>query len=375
MPRRRRTMRTPKMKMPKATKIPRPKTKDLRILYKGLLSVSGGNRISTLAYALQWYDSALPYLIQKKLLSVDARPKLDKAVKCRKQGIGTTNLHEKESSFRMAIRLYEAAAAALKPVSVDESYKKFDEMKDHLEQRQKKMEEKYGQVIGMLQKAVGNRFKFELADAQKPVQWNPELTTLTYNSEAAKVLALQLREQGFLPVFLEQLDYLVRHACLEPDPDPSKQGGWVYYPAKHVEIMNDLLKEFVKFAQSPEAPKRLVKDGAPRPLPAQGSHATGAPRGPRPGLRGVKVDGLWFTLGTDQDIVYKRLLNQQVWNLRPDLLGDIKFSNPIWLVRRLLRYGKKTGAWEVKLTKTTAQLILSEQWKAQQAQAQVGVQP
>lgn len=368
MPRRRmRIPRTPKVKAPKPMKIPRPKTKDLRMLYRGLLTVSEGQRISTLSYALQWYDSALPYLIQRKQLSVDARQKLEKAVLCRKRGIDNTNVHEKEVSFMMALRMYEKACVAIKPPLLDDFYKKLDGLKDKLQQMQQKLEQKYGEIFALLQKAVGNRFKFEVADAVKPVQWNPELTTLSYNREAAKQLSEQFKEQGFLPVFFEQLDYLVRHACLEQDPDPSKKGGWLYDPAKHVDILNDLLKEFVQFAKSPEAPKRLVRDGVPKPILTPGQRPQFAPRGPRPGIRGPKVAGL-YTQGSAAAIVYERLADGNVWSLT-ELLAGVNFSHPIWLVKRMFRLGEKTGCWKVNLTKTTAQLAFP------QAQAAAAVQP
>jgi len=337
------------------------------MLYKGLVSVSDGQRISSLAYSLLWYDSALPYVIQKKLLPVDARRLLDKAVLCRKQGQDNQNIYEKENSFSMALRRYEKVCAALKPPLLDNSYKKLELMKDTLLLKQQKLEEKYGVIFGLLQKSVGDRFKFEVADAVKPIQWNPELTTLSYNRDAAKALTQQYREQGFLPVFIEQLDYLVRHACLEPDPDPQKKGGWVYDPAKHVDILNDLLKEFVGFAKSAEAPKRLVRDGVSKPTLAPGQRPQFAPRGPRPGIRGPKVAGL-YTQGSAAAVVYERLADGNVWSLT-DLLAGVNFSHPIWLVKRMFRLGEKTGCWKVNLTKTTAQLAFP------QAQAAAAVHP
>jgi hypothetical protein len=80
--------------------------KDLRTVLKGLVTVSIQNRLSSLAYALQWYDGALPYLIQKGLITPALTKTLEVAVKCRKQGIGTNNDNEKETAFLMALRQY-----------------------------------------------------------------------------------------------------------------------------------------------------------------------------------------------------------------------------------------------------------------------------
>jgi hypothetical protein len=338
MPRgRHRVPRTPKVKVPKPAKIPRPKTKDLRMVLKGLVTVSIQNRIASLSYALQWYDGALHYLITKGLITPALTKTLEIAVKCRKQGIGTNIDHEKEAAFLMAIRQYEKAAASLKPPSVDSFVKLFQAKKAEMELKQQKLLAKFGNIIEMLQKSIGNRVKLEVADAPKEVQYNPAMTSLSYNRDAAKNLALKFRAEGLLAVFVDQLDVLAKHAALQSDG----KGGWEYSVDRHLEVERAMLLSFIEFAKTGDAPGKLVRSGnfAPKTPRQPGSGA------PRVFHKGPKVAGL-YVQGSAGATVYERLIDGKPWKF-VDLFNGISFANPVWLVRRMVRHGKTTGVWEV----------------------------
>lgn len=333
-----RKQRTPKVKVPKPAKIPRPKTKNLRMVLKGLLTVSQANRIASLAYALQWYDQALPYLVQKGQLDAKAKKLLEIAVKCRKQGIGTSVDNEKEAGFLMALRQYEKACTFCKPPSVDKYYDTFNAKKAQLEAKQQRMENKFGNVTAILQKAIGDRVKLQVADAQKPFQYDPGLTSVSYNRESAKALAVKFRQEGLLAVFADQMDILAQHAALQPDGS----GGWSYDPARHVTIVGEMLQSFIKFARTGDAPKKLVRTGVLREpkvkQPAQPGQPAAA-RAPRVSTKGPRYLG-FLVPGTAIAMVYERLMDEKEHELN-EVIAGLTTSDPVGRVKQLGRYGQQ----------------------------------
>lgn len=352
MPRGRRVPRTPRVKKPKIAKIQRPKTKDLRMILKGLLTVSLANRIASLVYGLQWYDQALPYMVQKGLLTAQAKKLLEIAVKCRKQGIGTSNDDEKETAFLMALRQYEKACVGLKPPLVDKFFDQFKAKKVALEAKQKKLEMKFGNVVQLLQKAIGNRVKLAVADAQKPFQYDPGLTSVSYNREAAKQMALQFRAEGIFPVLVGQMDLLARHAALQPDGN----GGWSYDPAKHVEINQEMLQSFITFAKSADAPNKLVRSGMVKPPKVhQPGTATGtAARQPRAPRGGNKTLGFLIP-GTALHDVYDRLKDEKEHDMK-DVIAGLNVADPMGRIKRLNQFGLQQGKLSVSIAGNKVQL-------------------
>ncbi len=364
MPRFRR-QRAPKApKAPKPPKMVRPKVKDLRMVLKGLLTVSIGDRIGALHYALQWYDSVIPYLLQKKLLPINTnsatptkeQKRLSIAVKARKQAQGTVNNDEKESALLLAVRSYETVCAALKPAPVDKYYELYKLKKDVLEKKQAKLELKFGQVFQLMQKVVGERFKITVSDAQKPRQYDPKLTILNYNREAAKAFALQYRAEGFLPVFIGQLDVFSRSASLESDG----KGGFVYDPAKHLATYNQMLAELCAFLKTGDAPRKLVRNGVvPAPkLQGAAPAAAGTPnRVPRVTSKGPRVLGFLIP-GTAIHKVYENLQDQMEHDMKDAIVG-VSSGDPVGRVKQLQRYGNQRGNFTVTINGQKVKLTLA----------------
>jgi hypothetical protein len=355
MPRRMRVPRTPRVKKQKPVKIPRPKTKDLRMILKGLLTVSQANRISSLAYALQWYDQALPYLVQKGLLDATAKQLLERAVKARKLGIGSSNDNEKETAFLTALRQYEKACASLKPMGVDKFYDQFNAKKVQLEAKQKKLEGKFGSVIQLLQKSIGNKVKLQIADAQKAFQYDPGLTSVSYNREAAKSLVVKFRQEGLLSVLVEQLPILAQHAALQSDG----KGGWQYDPASHVAVVEEILTAFVQFSKTHEAPKKLVRAGVVRVAKPAVPGQSRAPRGPKgPAQVRPTIDGRVVPGSRQRAVmcamVYERIKDGQE-HVVADVLVDVDTPDRI---KQLERYGSLWGAFTVTLNKAKNKVTL-----------------
>jgi hypothetical protein len=339
-------------KMPKPPKMPRPKAKDLRMIYKGFITASVQNRIATLAYALQWYDGALPYVIQKAGLTPDVQKKLETAVKCRKQAMGTNVDHEKETAFLMALRCYEKACDLLKPPLVDKALDEFRAKQVVLAEKQAKLEQRYGFVVKLLQGAAGNRIKLEVADAVKPVQYNPSLTTLSYNREAVKSLAEKYKVEGLMPVFIDQLEVLSRHAALTPDGN----GGLQYSADDQIKVMGEMLHEFVKYAKGADAPRRLVKSGQLIPRAPQATLNPAAPRPPHLHQKGPRALGRWAPGGVPYKI-WERINDHQT-KQETDVLQGMPAGYAKKCLEDMAKVGTQSGgAWEIKLDAGTVTLI------------------
>lgn len=359
----RRAPRAPKP--PKPPKMVRPKVRDLRMVLKGLLTVSIGDRIGALHYALQWYDSVIPYLLQKKLLPLNTNPtapptkeqkRLAIAIKARKQAQGSANNFEKETALLLAVKSYETVCAALKPASVEKYYEQYKQKKDTLEKKQAKLELKFGQVFQLMQQVVGTRFKITVSDAQKPRQYDPKLTTLNYNREAAKAFALQFRAEGFLPVFIGQLETFSRSASLYSDG----KGGFVYNPAKHLEAYNQMLAELVSFLKTGAAPRKLVRNGvvpASKPMGAAPAAAGAAPRAPRVSNKGPRVLGFLIP-GTAIYKVYENLQDQKEHEMA-EAIVNVSSGDPVGRVKQLQRYGNQRGNFKVEINGSKVKLTLA----------------
>lgn len=348
-------------KQPKPAKLPRPKTSELRKILKGVVTVSIHNRIASLSYALQWYRSALPYCLGKKYITASSNPKtptkeqasLELAVKCCNLGIKSSIDHEQETSFLMAVRNYEKAFHKMKPPCVDTYYDQFKNKRLALEVKQKRMEQKFSAVLTMLQKIIGTRLKLVVADAKKPIQYDPDLGSVCYNRDAIKAMALQLRQEGILAVFLDQLEFLTRAASLTSDG----HGNFLYDPAVQLAVVKQVLVEFLSFATSPDAPKYLVRKAPALVQGAQGA-PTGAPTTPKAprtfgGVKGPRVGGI-YAPGSCGAIFYERLSDGAEWDMAK-LFEGVAHAHPIGPLKKMTKDGPSFG-WTVVINGTKVRL-------------------
>ncbi len=61
--------RKPQKPKPSSEAPKRPRVKDLREIYKGLITLSSANRIAAMASAMQWHDNAIRYLLFKNRMA------------------------------------------------------------------------------------------------------------------------------------------------------------------------------------------------------------------------------------------------------------------------------------------------------------------
>ena len=333
-----------KVKLPRPTKVPRPLVREMREHLKKVISLSIENRIAALSNVIQWYHRAIPYLMQKdKLKSPEIIKKLEKAQLCRKKGLENSNLDEKETCYLTALRIYEGVCSALNPIPVDNYYKVFQDKKEILAVKKQRLEAKYGEALRLLQKAIGGRYTLNVADASKPVQYDPHLNSISYNREAARKVMEKYRREGLLAAFVDQLDTFTRDSALVPDA----AGNYQYDPVRHAMAMKELLKSFVEFAKTSEAPNRLVKRNV-----ARAPRASGQPR--VKGERKEKIAGR-FNAGSNIAIVYERLKDEREHDLK-EILDGIVLTEPFSTIRHLRWQGNRDKVWTIKIKGDTVQL-------------------
>jgi len=343
---RQRSARPPKVAKPK-----KPKTKELRMALRGIVSALAAYRINSMAQALQWYDAALPYVLFKSKGQFDTKTaKLyDLAMKCRNQGIGTTQEGEKETSFRKSLELYEKVCNILHPPTVESFYKKYDEQKDKLDRKHGALQDRFENILDILTKACapkahdGQPLVLVAGDIDTDRKNDAMLRQLIYSREKLKTMKADMRSRGVLPVVFGEIPHWATSAGLQ-----NQDGRFLLNPVKRMEAYDSLMAEFVKFCQSPDAPKRLVKNGdavvaepadpnAPAKAPRVRTPRTFANKGP------LNADG--FVEGSRQAQLFTIMLDG-VWRTKVELRKLMGGSS----VRSNLKAIQMKGAHSKKFT-------------------------
>ena len=321
--RRYRAPRVPKVpkppKPPKQPKVARPKTKDLRMVLKGLVTTDIGQRINSLLYVLQWYETAIKYLMftQKGALTPEQMKSLDRAHKCRLQGQGTTFNDEKETAYRTAIQILEKMLEpTLRQPKIGVFYQQLDSRKPTLEKKTENWMQKFGDTVKMLQAALkprnsaGEEIEISIGPVTEEVQKDAELRRFVLRPDVAKNIHRKRIREGLLTAVMDQIvmEELARLAAMEKELDQNSSwtGRWLVKPSSQLQASYRMMRNLIEFARTAEAPKRLVRMAVP-------DISNGQPKAPRPvrvGFGGVRkgplVDGM-FVEGTTAANLYNIL--------------------------------------------------------------------
>lgn len=354
-----------RIKQPKPPKIPRPKTKELRVVYRELVSANVAIRLNTLARALQWYDLALPYIISRsksKALDAQQTKHHDWALKCRKQALGTTFEGEKETAFRKAIGFYQKICVTLHPPDIEKFYKLFEAKRERLESKQERATDKFSNVLHVLQtwlqpkNAKGEPVKIVVADMEASRRYEIVTNQWLYNRATAKTLAKALHRRGVLPLLMQELPYLSRPYATEVVEEASTTGApmkkYVLNPVKQLEAYNAMLQNLLAAASTPQAPKRLVRRAfAPveAAKTADASQATQRPRVKRvfAGKAGAERVGGRYIVGSAMATIWSALKDGQ-WKQRAEVKALIPHVDSEDRIKKLFTDGQRSGAWTVE---------------------------
>jgi hypothetical protein len=355
---------------------PKPKAGELRQILKGYISPDTTQRLNALAYALQFYDKALAYCVQRRKVGADQAKSLDRAVKMRKQAQGTNILQEKETSLRLAISFYEKVCAFIHPPASAIFFKAYDAKKDILEQKQATIGDRFSDFITWVTTALspknpeGKPLTVIVTDAQKPFGFDPTVTQVSYDKNEARKIKDKIRREGMLGAAVEEAGRLARGAAYTLAPDGS--GKYVVDTKKMVEAYHHIMQNFVHYAATdPQAPKRLAK----RPVPLQAgtvptaSNTTTRPKVTRAGpTKGPKVLGLYVQGGAMAVVGQHLADHQQEWFEQNDLQKLVAAE----VKGRLLamqKHGIQHGMWKIEQQGSKWRMLLNTAPAAQQPAA------
>lgn len=374
-------------KPPKPPKPIRPKVKDLRGIYKGLITTDIGQRLDILLYALKWYDAALDYITlkQKGVLTPDQLKMQDKSIKCRLQGQGTTFVGEKEMAYRRALVVMERVAKdVLQPPLVDTYYKLLDSKKAKLEAKTDRWEEKYGDTIQLFEKILkpknreGLVIGMEISPIDEPVHKDAELKRLAFRPDVAKAIHKKRIREGVLAAVLESvtvmdrktppvpvefsfLEELARLSAMEKQLDQNQEWTGQYIAKEGLQklALLQMLRNVTEWARTDEAPKRLVRLARPE----VGQPTNGQPPKPRAprvggfgGKKGPLIDGA-FADGSDIAKLFVTLKGKTgQWFQKKDLQAMISTK----LDGRLQVIDKKSrGRWKIEKNGPEVRLVMA----------------
>ena len=349
--------RTPKVPKPPKQQAPdRPRVRDLRHLYKGLMQVKAGNRVATLQTALHWFDDAVKYTIfkQQGQLTLEQAQAYEKGNKMRE--VKGRPTEERELFFKKAIVFYEKMlkGTSLEPPEIGEYYTDLERVQPKLEIRQEKLEERFDKMLTTLKAAMqpkddkGRDIELRvdhLKGVNDNYQMDPDISVLTFNRSYAKVIKRKMYREGLLPAALEVMEPLARMSALEAETDGlgSLTGRLVLSKGKQLIACNKMLQNLVEFAKTDAAPRRLVK------VPTESVPGSSvAPRPKRQGVapkRGPKIAGL-FVAGTDGAFVYTTLTDGQ-WHSKQEMQKHIT-AKIEGRIRKMLKVGKRKGLWKIE---------------------------
>ena len=330
-------------KPPKGVKQKRPLVSELRSIYKDLVSLDAGQRLNCLAQAMAWYDNALPYLLGKTgALTTEQAKDWDTAAKCRDRGISTTFNGEKESAFKQAlIRYQKVCDAVLSPPDVRLFYAELDQDESRIKERQERMEQKYGQLLDLLNKSLkpvnvdGKPVEIKIGNIQNNYQMDPERSSFTLQRAMVKELRTVARLEGLLVVVFELLKPLSKLCSLKPEQDAAgiKTGRYVTTASEQMQAYDKLLSNFIEYCKIPDAtPKRLVKPQlGPGAVTAKAPRAASStPRTPGAPARGPLRGGI-FVDGTAVSWIFTQLVSGETKsikelqkNVNADIIGRLQ---------------------------------------------------
>lgn len=354
-------------KAPKLVKVARPRPSELRKIYKGLITENPSQKVAALLTAMHWFDKKWPY-VQFRSASKKMAPQLDLRetfLTCWESASDVIKPETQVGWYKTAISAAEKLMLSVK-VKVPPIAKFLavaDVRKEQLETEAARLEEKYAKVLTILDSALqpvmtnGKSVKLKIGNIKERFIVDPELATVVFRKDLARDMYRLLRREGLLPLVVEVLDPLSRISSyeLEKNLDGTNTGRKVVNKDVQLTAVFALFDNLVKFGQSEDAPKRLVR--APRAYsPSRAQPATGGF-----GKREV-VEGHYAVGSTGAKLV--TLMLDYQWHEKEEMekvigAGDSKGIDG--RIKSLKRRGEKHQVWKVENKGTQYKLTKLEE--------------
>lgn len=355
---------TAKPKKVYAMKIKKPKVSDLKKILQSYVSVSEADRLNALAKACLWYEDgsatgALAFVLTNKLFpngEPEFKKSMDTAEKCRQRATGTTFAAEKDTSLRMAIKLYEKCCAKLSVPTLQEYLDQYDLQKTALEAKAQNLQDRFGESLVAVGKALGLPLQVTFCaqckqyfpqsqvngcvashpDQLTPISATIEKLTVTnsnvaksiniaekslmYNRDSALLLNQTVRKEGVLVALLRELPHVVKYSSVQKSADGK---NWVSNRDAHLAFHYQAMANLEQWLKGSESPNRLVRKGA-------GVVSIPIGTAPRPtgrvgfGGRQKLAPGQLFPSNTNNDRVYQVLKDGN-----PHTLKEVEAAMPV----------------------------------------------
>ena len=364
----------------------KPKISDLREVLDKIVSASISARINAVSAALQWYDKAQDYVIEKDKVDpkINLADLLKQANKFRDTGLKTFNLasstnHGPERTnalnrtfeqYVKSIEVYQKICSFFQPPDIATYIKKYKEQKDQLEAAAKAANEKYESLLEFLNK-VFTGFQITIDPSATADRWFDGIDKIVYNRKAAKEIIETLKHGGMLPAIKKEMMLFSRAKSIDAT---TKQ----YNAVLQVKAISTMLDDFIAFVVLDDDERKakplkwkLLKSGVqPVAATAAGTAAgtataTAAPKAPKvttpkvkpaPGTKKSTIGD--YTPGTAMHTIYERLKGGKVWK-KKDLYAGLGAS-PHTFLAWVKIHGTQTGRWTVTTTADTAQMEMKQ---------------
>lgn len=329
----------------------RPRNGTLRNAYKNLISAHVAERMAAYATALQWYDKAVRYA-QWQGMTADQLKLVEEAAKHRLVGIQATDTKDKISAFRSALRDYEKACEALKPLVIDPFLELYQQKALAIEERNQTLEQRYGSLLGVLREALkpvmpdGREINLSITLNKEPFRLDSNVPAVVFNRQYAKQLRIQWRREGLLAAALTAAEPISRCAALEKELDAvthAPTGRYVVVVKKQLAAYHQLMQNLFHYAR--HINPRLVRRAVVAASPANGeAKPKRSFKGFRPGQR-EKVDGL-FVVGSARANIYSLIKDEKVHTLK-ELAALPAVVSPVGSTRIIAARGRELQKFDI----------------------------
>lgn len=268
--------RVKRVRPPKAIappKLPRPKRTALKNIYKDLLSSDIDQRITTLAKSATWYDHCAAYIRHKQdgEWTIPQLRDENAANRSRTQAITTTDSKKKEEYFINTIQSYESLVADFKPPLLKNYLLKLKQTRPKLEARKKRLKNKYGEFLELLQKvtkpknAKGTLAGFKVDKLRSEFRVSIE-GDITFDRRAINDMRKLARQKGLLSVLIAIAPILTEPYArfAEKDPKGHLTGRtMVSFKKKYISLL-DIISNLNHYALTEEKPRKIVRRIRPK---------------------------------------------------------------------------------------------------------------
>lgn len=333
----------------------KPKISDLKAAHKKLLAASRVSRIIALLEAVGWWDSYIPYMIQRHGSFGDQQTKImRRADLMRKLALGNTSDGEKETALYQTIRQYEKLWPGVITPSIEEAYSMYENQRGRLEKSEANMVRRYSDLLSTLDAAFRNSgVVFTVIKSDKPQRFDGA-GKIVLSTDKADSLVATMRSEGCLAAVFAEAPAVARVAGIERDAQGNRSFS-VQQCMHHLPGVFDGIKAYCAEYLEKNSAAKLFRAGAKAPE----SPSTPSPRPTRKSSGGPKIAGCYKPGSALAK--YFRILVDGCHHSYSDLQAAHYVSFPKDTVWYIKDRGKKNGRWTVRQDKTGATMTIHDE--------------